>query len=1193
MSNLTKSMEAGDRDTVVEKLLAIFPAMDREVARSVLITCEYDLAQTVETLKELGIHKVKESATSGESPAGAHHPAADLGGRRGSSGSINIPNSPTRGSSGGGRNSPSTASPKGPSPRRGHTAAVASHTSHAHSHARSPSTYTFGTSPVSNAYFADHYQDDGILTHPRGQSPINPYLTATGGIGRPSAASPNPYLPPNNPYLVPPGAPSGMGFGGPASPSSRPSFYAYSYSSSPGSVYPIHSQAPSLSSPSLGPFGGGGGSGGGSSAWGQGHSGSGSSGSSNPYVFSSSPKFAHGQQFPPAGALSGSPNPFYTYSYSSSPGSVYPIASVQPSARHPTFGGGFSGSPSVPPHGQLSQSPGTAYFASLAATSPAGGRFGGPSSPSSAGGPSPLMFRKEPLHSSLDNLLLAKAIKIEDESESESESDEGEEREGEEEEESVGDNEVVFADEDGFDAVKAAVQQSSPSQKKKKPTIIILRPKQSKSPHHSPSEGNKHQMPNLAQRKFMRMVFKNRTDVSPLNPLAALFLCLSQVPALRDYFLSDAYKAQLKPEKNKSAGADSVHAAEASMGDLNISGEWDAQDVYHGSRRLTLAQHFALCVKALQGKTPNELRELDEQFAAFQQVVTSRTPHLSGTGSVEEEAGRYSDMVDWVLEHLKEDLSVKSPAYEPTPEDEALGDDHVAAKYWESYKRANPILIANLFTGLLKTAISCTGCGHRTVSVSVANGLVLPTSLDKKRSIVVTFVPDNPSATNKPTKHSVSVFKTSYGQDLKVGLIERLGKPLRPDQLIVTEVYGGRIAQIIDDSTPVEVLKDKDVVVVYEVPAAHQSAQTRRRMSFPFDKASSPVVGAKSDLPFFVIHRYHKQRKEDDMGTHIIGKPFPVPSNLTYAQLYTIVWERFKETLGYSKDLSYAELADQIRESEEKRLAGEKDAKGREDKKGHHADSKRHVGPFEIKIVDQFLANCGSCDKGFRCDGCVMPYDEVPVSFAPENHLVVDWNIPSDEYESKLHKSLLLNMWPDKLEETGGVAPKVTLQDCLHKYIGQYRIPEWFCQHCKEFKQATKATAIGELPPSLMIHLSRFELNRYWHRVCKTEVDFPISGLDLTSYVEETVDGCSEHQPHHGHKKILYDLQAVLQLSGSRGYSACVRNPGDRRFYHYTPSATYQLPSEESDLPSLKSILCSGDACVLFYAKREDQAHSN
>jgi hypothetical protein len=59
--------------------------------------------------------------------------------------------------------------------------------------------------------------------------------------------------------------------------------------------------------------------------------------------------------------------------------------------------------------------------------------------------------------------------------------------------------------------------------------------------------------------------------------------------------------------------------------------------------------------------------------------------------------------MDWVLEHLKEDLSVKSPSYEPTPEDEALGDDHVAAKYWESYKRANPTLLANLVTSATTT----------------------------------------------------------------------------------------------------------------------------------------------------------------------------------------------------------------------------------------------------------------------------------------------------------------------------------------------------------------------------------------------------------------------------------------------------------------------------------------------------------
>lgn len=92
-------------------------------------------------------------------------------------------------------------------------------------------------------------------------------------------------------------------------------------------------------------------------------------------------------------------------------------------------------------------------------------------------------------------------------------------------------------------------------------------------------------MPNLALRKFMKLVFKNRSDISPLNPLAALFMCMSQVSELQQYFLSEAFKADLKPEKNKTR----------EPADLGISGDWDAQDVYHGSRRLSLAQHFAYC----------------------------------------------------------------------------------------------------------------------------------------------------------------------------------------------------------------------------------------------------------------------------------------------------------------------------------------------------------------------------------------------------------------------------------------------------------------------------------------------------------------------------------------------------------------------------------------------------------------------
>jgi len=40
----------------------------------------------------------------------------------------------------------------------------------------------------------------------------------------------------------------------------------------------------------------------------------------------------------------------------------------------------------------------------------------------------------------------------------------------------------------------------------------------------------------------MSLVFKNRTDISPLNPLAAIFLCMANVSDLRDFILSNTYK---------------------------------------------------------------------------------------------------------------------------------------------------------------------------------------------------------------------------------------------------------------------------------------------------------------------------------------------------------------------------------------------------------------------------------------------------------------------------------------------------------------------------------------------------------------------------------------------------------------------------------------------------------------------------
>jgi hypothetical protein len=39
-----------------------------------------------------------------------------------------------------------------------------------------------------------------------------------------------------------------------------------------------------------------------------------------------------------------------------------------------------------------------------------------------------------------------------------------------------------------------------------------------------------------------------------------------------------------------------------------------------------------------------------------------------------------------------------------------------------------------------------------------------------------------------------------------------------------------------------------------------------------------------------------------------------------------------------------------------------------------------------------------------------MPYDEVPVNISADSHIVVDWNVTKQEYESRLHKSLVRSL---------------------------------------------------------------------------------------------------------------------------------------------------------------------------------------
>jgi hypothetical protein len=59
----------------------------------------------------------------------------------------------------------------------------------------------------------------------------------------------------------------------------------------------------------------------------------------------------------------------------------------------------------------------------------------------------------------------------------------------------------------------------------------------------------------------------------------------------------------------------------------------------------------------------------------------------------------------------------------------------------------------------------------------------------------------------------------------------------------------------------------------------------------------------------------------------------------------------------------------------------------------------------------------------------------------------------------------------------------------------------WYCGRCKEHVQADKKLDLWSLPELLVVHLKRFSYSRMCRDKLDAPVDFPLSGLDLSSFV--------------------------------------------------------------------------------------------
>ncbi|KAL1747878.1 ubiquitin carboxyl-terminal hydrolase 4 [Schizophyllum fasciatum] len=169
---------------------------------------------------------------------------------------------------------------------------------------------------------------------------------------------------------------------------------------------------------------------------------------------------------------------------------------------------------------------------------------------------------------------------------------------------------------------------------------------------------------------------------------------------------------------------------------------------------------------------------------------------------------------------------------------------------------------------------------------------------------------------------------------------------------------------------------------------------------------------------------------------------------------------------------------------------------------------------------------------------------------------------------------------------------KAHLKQCLDAFFNSETLEKddaWDCPRCKTKRSASKSLMLARLPPVLVIHMKRFEAHGRFSDKIDTFVDFPVKGLDLTSYMppplpmgadKSQLNGApmSPDDPRTQLPPYRYDLYGVTNHFGnlsSGHYTASISSGG--RWYYCDDSVTKELADSRQ--------VVSQKAYVLFYKR--------
>ncbi|CAH8519185.1 unnamed protein product [Heterobilharzia americana] len=499
------------------------------------------------------------------------------------------------------------------------------------------------------------------------------------------------------------------------------------------------------------------------------------------------------------------------------------------------------------------------------------------------------------------------------------------------------------------------------------------------------------------------------------------------------------------------------------------------------------------------------------------------------------------ELLVFLLDGLHEDLNrIQSKPYIEVKDSDDRPDIEVANEAWQYYKSRNDSIIVDLFHGQLKSTVICPTCQRKSVTFDPFASLILPIQ--------------------EKCKYTVRVYVWPWASNKRQLLLLELTVPNIP------------CAQNINEA--LEQQRPPHPGCQYYIP---NKSLDRARYAPPFayeltDGFPIPVlwisdsIGQGINLTFYIS--------------------LPINENVTGM------------TITVSEDLLIKCIVDRLRAIGvdcEKTECSVGDASKLDDKNSEELDASgslsdaQHISQLDTLSTDslhliqqlELITESTGDTLSSSLKGRLSLKDGRGRDWLAEsdNNLI---SLPcSDVYSITMNCQGLeirrkLNDIRSRIQQhpVTRVSQTLKLTDCFERFTDVEQLGSrdlWYCNRCKAEKPATKKFDLWKLPDVLVVQLKRFRSHLRFHDKIDTLLEFPLTGLDLTSRVLEK----------NQDDKFIYDLVAVSNHMGYLGgghYTAFALNAHVNRWYFFDDSSTREVDPSK---------IVTSAAYVLVYVRRK------